>query len=266
MTEWWPFDRSRLEEWKRGWTEILAVSSAAAASLGLPRPGTLASDPVTALADAARAWLLGKRKTFRFSGREVTLTLSDISVEGVDVARFAGRYGRIRVTARDIQWDAYRLERLEIRARNVHLRLGVGMTLVAAPVFCEAFISASAVSCWLATVSPRLELVMRAGVPQIGLTGVPWVRLELEAGAEGRNISLRPRALQIFGQRVALRSPALFLSPPALPAGLILTSVSPAAGGFLVRGLFGEWQRSLSREAVERLLAGMRAGRDRLDF
>lgn len=266
MAEWWPFDRSRAEEWKRGWTEILAMSSAAAASIGLPPPGTLAADPLAALADTARVWLVGRKKTFRFAGSDVTLTISNISVEGVDPARFAGRPGRVRITARDIEWDGYRLERMEIRARNVRLRLGPRLTLAAEPVLYEAFISAATVSRWVAGVSPRLALAIRAGVPQIGLTGLPWVRLEVETGAEGRNISLRPRALHLFGQRVALRSPAFFMSPPELPAGLILTSVAPAPGGFVVQGLLTEWHRSLSREAVERLLAGMRAGRDRLDI
>jgi len=38
------------------------------------------------------------------------------------------------------------------------------------------------------------------------------------------------------------------------------------AGGFVVRGTLSEWQRSLSREGVERLLASMRAGKERLDI
>jgi hypothetical protein len=42
--------------------------------------------------------------------------------------------------------------------------------------------------------------------------------------------------------------------------------VEPVAGGFVVRVTLSEWQRSLSREGVERLLAGMRAGNDRLDL
>jgi LmeA-like phospholipid-binding len=265
MTEWWPFDRSRVEEWKRGWTEILALSSAAAAA-ALPQPGTPPADPFAALVDAARGWLVGKKRTFRFDGQDVTMTVSDISVEGVNLARLVGRSDCVRIAARDVQWDGYRLERMEIQARNVQLRPGVRLTMAAEPVFCEAFVSAATVSRWLAGVSPRLELAMRAGVPQIGLTGLPWGRLEVETGAEGRNISLRPRALHLFGQRVALRSPAFFLAPPELPAGLILTSVAPAPGGFLVRGLLTEWQRSLSREVVERIAAGMRAGRDRLDI
>ncbi len=266
MAEWWPFDRSRTDEWKRTWTEIISRSSAAAASIGLPQPGALAGDPFAVLVDAARAWLTGKKRTFRFSGHDLTLTLSDISMDGADLARIMGQYGKVRISARDVQWHVYQFERIDVRASNVHVRPGTRLTLVTAPVHGEAFISASFASSWLATVSPRLELAMVAGIPQIGVAGVPWVRLEMETGAEGHSIRLRPRALYLLDRRVSLRSPAFHLALPELPAGFMLTSVDPAPGGFLVRGLFSEWRRSLSRDDVERLLAGMRAGQDRLDI
>ncbi len=266
MAEWWPFDRSWADDWKRTWTEIISMSSASAASIGLPQPGTLPGDLFALLVDAARAWLTGKKRTFRFSGHDLTLTLSDISVEGADLARVMGQYGEVRISARDVQWHVYQLDRIEVRASHVHLRPGVRLTLVAAPVHCEAFVSASFASRWLATVSPRLELALVAGIPQVGVAGVPWVRLEVEAGAEGQSLRLRPRALYLLDWRVSLPSPAFYLSLPELPAGFMLTSVEPVPGGFLVRGLFSDWQRSLSRDDVERLLAGMRSGQDRLDI
>jgi len=260
MAEWWRFDRSWTDEWKRTWTEIVSMSSAAAASIGLPQPGTLPGDPFAVLVDAARAWLTGRKRTFRFAGHDLTLTLSDISVDGADLARVMGRYDQVRISARDVQWHVYQLERIEIRAGNVRVRPGARLTLVTAPVHCEAFISASVASSWLATVWPRLELTLVAGLPRVGVAGVPWVRLEVETGAEGQAVSLRPRALYLLDRRVSLRLPALHLALPELPAGFMLTSVEPAPGGFLVRGLFTEWQRSLSRDDLERLLAGMRAG------
>jgi hypothetical protein len=137
---------------------------------------------------------------------------------------------------------------------------------VAAPVLCEAFASAAFASRWLASVSSQLELVMQEGVPQVGVKGVPWLRLELQTGAEGRSISVRPRALYLLDRRVPLWSPAFFLPVPDLPDGFMLTSVEPAPGGFLIRGQFSEWQQSLSREAIERLLAAIRAGNERLDI
>jgi hypothetical protein len=42
----------------------------------------------------------------------------------------------------------------------------------------------------------------------------------------------------------------------------MLTSVEPAPGGFLMKGVLTEWQRSLSRADIERLLATIRAAKD----
>src|SRR5260370_1168586 len=146
MAEWWPFDRSWADEWKRNWTEVLNMSSAAAQSLGLPQPGILPGDPFTAIMDAARGWLIEKKRTFRFSGQDLTLVLSDLSVEGSDLGRVVGQYGQVRISARDVEWGGYQLGRMEIQARNVHLRPGVRPVLVVAPVLIEAFGAASAPS------------------------------------------------------------------------------------------------------------------------
>ena len=262
MVEWWPFDRSWVEEWQRNWIEILSMPSAAVTSADLP------GDPFAVMMAAAHAWLVGKKRTLRFSGREVTLVLANISVDGTDLARAVGQYGQVRITAQEVRWDIHQLERVEIRARNVHLQPGASPILVAAPVLWEAFVSAPAASRWLATAVTRFKMALDAGPrgPQIRLAGMPWARLEVETGAEGRSIRIRPRALQLLTRRVPLRCPAFNLSLPALPRGVMLTSAEPAPGGFVVRGLLSEWQRSLSRDDIEGLLAGMRAGKERLDI
>ena len=79
-------------------------------------------------------------------------------------------------------------------------------------------------------------------------------------------MNVRPRALHLGGRRLSLWSPTFSVSVPELPGGAMLTSVQPVAGGFVMGGMISDWQRSLSREGVERLLAGMRAGNDRLDL
>ena len=66
MADWWPFDRSWADEWRRSVAGMLSASSSAAASLGLPQPRTLPGDPFGMLVDAARTWLTGKKRTFRF--------------------------------------------------------------------------------------------------------------------------------------------------------------------------------------------------------
>jgi hypothetical protein len=267
MADWWPFDRSWVDEWRRSVTGMLSASSAAAASLGLPQPGTLPGDPFGLLVDAASTWLTGKKRTLRFPEGDLTMVLTDISVQGSDVARFVGQYGQARILARDVEWGGYQFERMEIQVKNVHLRPGTRPVLVAAPVLCEGFMPAEAASRWLATISSQLELVLQDGVPQVGVIGAPWARLEVEAGAEGRSVHIRPRALRLGDLRLSLWwSPTFNMSMPELPGGAMLTSVEPVAGGFVMRGMLGEWQRSLSREGVERLLAGMRAGNDRLDL
>ncbi|HET9970702.1 MAG TPA: hypothetical protein VFQ68_20875, partial [Streptosporangiaceae bacterium] len=192
MAEWWPFDRFR----------------AAAQSLGLPTPGILPGDPFSALVDAARAWLINKERTISFGGGELTMTLTDISVQGSDVARLVGQYGQVRFTARDVTWGDQEFQKLEIQARNVHLRPGARPLLVVAPVLVEAFVTVAAASRFLASVSSRLELTVSGGVPQVGVIGAPWLRLEVETGAGGESLRVQPRALHLFEQRLALWSPA----------------------------------------------------------
>jgi hypothetical protein len=259
-------DRRLFEEWKRNLTDVFSLTSAAAASLGLPQPGLLAGDPFTVITDTARNWLIGKKRTFSFAGQDLTLVLEDLSVEGSDLARALGQYGQVRLLARDVEWAGYRLERLEVLARNVHLRPGARPVLVAAPIRCEAFLSAQAATRWLASVSPRLELAIQEGVPQVGLAGAPWLRLEVEPGAGGQSIRVVPRALHVLDRRLALRVPAFHVPLPELPVDdVLLTSVEPAPGGFVLRGVLSEWQRPLSRADLERLLATMRGGRDQPD-
>ena len=258
-----PFGRSWAEEWKRNLSEVLSLSASAAAALGLPAPAALAGDSFAALIDATRSWLIGKKRTFSFAGQDLTLVLEDLSVEGSDLARAIGQYGQVRLLARDVEWSGYRFERIEIHARNVHLRPGARPTLVAAPVLFEAFISASAASAYLATVSPRLELTMNVGVPQVGLVGAPWVRLELAAGAGGQSIRVQPRAVYLLDWRVSVPAPSFDVPLPPLPLDdVLLTSAEPAPGGFLVKGILPEWQRSLSRDDLDRILSAIRGGRD----
>ena len=114
-------------------------------------------------------------------------------------------------------------------------------------------------------MSRRLTLTMRAGVPQIGVAGARWARLEVEAGARG-SIRIQPRALHLLGRRLPLRFPAFHVSLPVLPGGIMLTSAVPASEGLVLRGVVSEWQRPLSGEDIERLVAAMHKGEDSLDI
>src|ERR1035441_7821173 len=224
--EWWPFDRSWADEWKRNWTEILNMTSAASASMGLPLPKTLPGDPFAAIVEAARGWLIGKKRTFRFSGHELTLVVDDISIQGVDLARVVGQYGQVRVPDLDVHWDGYELERVEVQVRNVHLRPSVRPTLVAAPVLFEAFVSAAAVSRRLAVVSGLLELVLLDGVPPIRRPGAG-----APAGAVG-GVRLGRGRVPAAGRRVrAARAGPAGRRPADRPGGRAVGAPGSAGGG-----------------------------------
>jgi hypothetical protein len=155
-------------------------------------------------------------------------------------------------------WGGQEFERLEVQVRNVHLRPGARPLLVVAPVLVEAFVTVEAASRFLASVSSLLELIVSDGVPQVGVIGAPWLRFEVETGAGGESLRVQPRALRLFDQRLALWSPAFHLPVPSLPSGIVLTSVEAAAGGFTVRGVLSEWQRSVAREDLDKLLTVIR--------
>ena len=266
MAEWWPLGRSWAGDWPRNWLDMLSESSGLFASLVLPSPATLPGDPFAAVVGAARACLVGKPRSFRISGHELTLTLTDITVEGTDMARAVGQYGQVRIAAQDVEWDGNQLGRLEVLARNVHLRPGGQPTLIVAPLLVEAFIPAPVASRWLAAASPELRLALLDGVPQLSLERAPWARLEVEADAEGRCILIRPRALYLRDRRWSLRFPAFAMARPPLPRGFLLTAAVATPGGFVVSGTLSEYQKPLTRAYLERLLAGMRGGGEHLDL
>jgi hypothetical protein len=264
----WPFDYHRwLDEWKRGLTELLSLPSAVGASIGLPFPQTLPGDPFGLIVDVVRARLIGQNRTFRVNGRDLTLVLDNISVDGTDLARSVGQYGEVRIGARDVEWDGGRVERMEIQARNVHLWPAASPTLVAAPVRWEVLIPASSASSWLATVAPRFEVAFDTNGPHIGLAGrAPWARVEVGAGADGRSVRLQPRALRLGGRRVPMRLPAYHVSLPMLPRDVMLTSVEPDPAGVVVRGFLSEWRRPLSIGDVAGFVTALLAGKGRIDI
>ena len=213
MADWWPFDRSWADELKRNWTEVLNMSSAAAQSLGLPQPGFLPGDPFGAIVDAARTWLVGKRRTIRFSGHELTMVLTDISVEGSELGRALGQYDQVRFTARDVRLAGHQFERVEVRARNVHLRPGPGPVLVVAPVLVEAFVAAPVASRWLASRVPPAGADHAgrhpAGRPGQSAMGAP-------GGGSGRRRRIPPRPAAGPAPARAAAVPALPGFPPAV--------------------------------------------------
>jgi hypothetical protein len=62
---------------------------------------------------------------------------------------------------------------------------------------------------------------------------------------------------------VSVPAPSFDVPLPPMPLDdVLLTSVDSAPGGFLIRGVLPEWQRSLSRDDLDRLLSAIRTPRD----
>jgi len=72
--------------------------------------------------------------------------------------------------------------------------------------------------------------------------------------------------VHVLDRRLSLPGvPAFHVPLPELPFDVSLTSVQPAPGGFVLRGVLEEWQRPLSRSDLDRLLAKLRGGQDQLE-
>ena len=246
---------------------MLSASSAAAASLGLPQPGTLPGDPFGLLVDAARTWLTGKKRTFRFPEGDLTMVLD----------RHLGAGVRPRPVHRPVRPGPHpgpgrRMGRLPVRAdgdtRSRTCTCGRARGRCWWPRRCSARGSCRPrprpagwppcrpCSSWCcATASRRSAWSARRG------RGSRWRR----ARRAGPCTSARAPCAWATCACPCGRRPSA-CQCPSCPAGPCSPRCEPVAGGFVMRGMLSEWQRSLSREGVERLLAGMRAGNDRLDL
>jgi hypothetical protein len=259
----WPFDQIRPEDWQRRWMDMMSSSAKA---VGMPVAATL--DPIGAVLDAARERLIGHRKTFRIQDRDVTMVLDEITMSGAELGRSVGQYGEVRITAHDVETDAGSLERLELRAGNVHLRVGPGTpTLVAAPVHWEITASVATVQEWLIRLAPHLDVSVDGPTPLVGLARrLRWIRMEFEPIAEGHSVRLVPRMLHTGSRRARLRLPSYNVALPALKDGDWISEVALRDGGVVIRGVRSEWQRSLSRADVDRIVKTLRSAGGRLNL
>ncbi|HEY6296803.1 MAG TPA: hypothetical protein VIX15_14170, partial [Streptosporangiaceae bacterium] len=80
----------------------------------------------------------------------------------------------------------------------------------------------------------------------------------------GQSIRIQPRAVYVLDWRLPVPAPSFDVPLPPLPLDdVMITSVEPAPGGFLIKGTLPEWQHSLSRDDLDRLLAIIRGSKDR---
>jgi hypothetical protein len=230
-----PFD-----QWARNW---LGFVSSATAAAGNTAARMLPVDPFAPLIDVVRKRLIGRRRSFRVEDREVSFVLAGLKFDTGELLRAVGQYGEVALTLEDLEWEQGRVERLEVRACNVHVRPAVSPELVTAPVQWEAHVSAEQVTSWCARLAPALTVTIGEDGVRVGLAArLPGTRLHLEPFADGRSIRLVPRALQVGQRRLGLRLPGYSVPLRELSPDVLVTEVELDGHRAIIRGLRTEWR------------------------
>jgi LmeA-like phospholipid-binding len=225
---------------------------------------------IQSIAAAARIGLIGRRVTLRFGATDVRLELTALVVQPDSIGAAFGQFDDVRLSAKEVEWAKGRLKQIVVVARNAHLRLGVALTLVAAPVEIEAIIDQSDLDCWLARRSDHLSVRLGDdGTVRVGLAGRPRLGyLEVEPGVEGDVIRLSPRRYVGFGRGMTgliRHLPDVRLALPTLPGGLRTTDVEVGPGQLRVRGVIDEWREPLSPQQLLDLARRLRKPGARVD-
>ena len=260
MTGSWPIDPRRVDEWTRNW---LALFSSAMQSASVMAPYTLPADAFAPIIDAIRARLHGRQRTLRVGDRDIKFVLVDVTIDGSELLRSVGQYGEVHLTARDVEWDGGRVERLAIHAHNVHVRPGTSPVLVAAPIKLEAHLTQAQLSAWCARLAPRLRLRFNDDVPQFQLAGrVPWARLDVSLLASCQAVRVVPRAVRLGSCRIGLRLPGHSIPVRWLPPDHLLTEIEVNTSEIILRGLRTEWQLPVTTSDIQKLVASFYGGSD----
>jgi hypothetical protein len=204
---------------------------------------------IQSVAAAARTGLVGRPVTLRFGSTDVRLVLTDLVVQPDPVGAAFGQFDDVRLSARDVKWDGGQLNQLVVVCKNVHLRLGTTLTLVAAPIHVEITVDQSALDGWLTHRSDRVAL--RLGdddTVRVELTGHSGLGVEVHPSVEGDVVRLAPSSLVGFGRRFKLtrRLPVVRLRLPRLPPGLRITGLAVSGCELRAFGAFDEWREPLS--------------------
>jgi hypothetical protein len=77
---------------------------------------------------------------------------------------------------------------------------------------------------------------------------------------------VQPQALNLGHRRIRLRAPGCNVALRSLPSQVLVTRVEALAREVVVGGIYTEWQRTVSRQEVQRLLTSLRSGRARVDI
>jgi hypothetical protein len=221
-----------------------------------------------AVVATARARLVGRPIAVHVGGFDAVMTLRDVVVAPGSLGVVVGQLDDVHLVADDVQWRGQRIERVTIACRNVHLRPGLGLILVSAPVEITLVIADDDIDGWLADYLRHVHLwVGKDKVARAALAKHPRLGyIELDHVLDGDDILLRPRKIIALGRRLPARwLPERRIRKPDLPPGMRVQDVRTGEGQVIVELAVDTWRYRLSPWLLTELLRRVARAQDELD-
>ncbi len=249
-------------DWTGAWQKWMSPGSRSetGSDAGGPAAGIWGSLMVR-LVSAVKERVLGRRLTVPTRTGDVDFTLSEVDTV-VDPSLLAmGRMDDVTLGASDLTWNQLTCARAVATMRNVHLRGTGSPDLMAAPLDLCLTLRQEDLDRLTQTYRPdiALEVTQDDRILARWQRHPDWGHLEVEAGADGTRVWIRPRRL-VRGSRAldAVRRipPVAFRLP--LPAERVkVLSVEAKDGAVELRGQVDELRIPLGSAGPEQLLRRM---------
>lgn len=224
------------------------------------------------LVSVASSSLAGRRLETVIGGEKVLLVLDRMRVEPPHYGPLVGQYGEVQVDVHDLRWRDRRIDRITVRAENVHLEPGVPTTLVAAPVMVSATLDQPEIAALLAEAQPRVDIGLVDGVATARLLGREgWGHVEIVPSLWGESVRLQPLSVVVRGHRfrtIARLLPRIDMRLPPAPLGGRFTAVAIEGDRLRLDAVVDQWREPLQPSQLQDLDRRIRrpgAGTFRLD-
>lgn len=208
--------------------------------------------------------LRGRDLTLRFGAAEVRLVLEELRGAAPPLGPPIGQFGDIEADLVDVRWgNEGRLDRVAVRARNVHVQPGTPAVVVAAPVEVRAVVGQETLDQLVAAAAPRIAVELGGDTARARWVGRERLgHVEVEGRTEGDDVVLVPTAA-VVGESRRLRVPPRVAPriripvPDALRSGRI-GEVAVAGGELVVSGSLAEWREPVTPLQLEQIIRGIR--------
>lgn len=228
-------------------------------SSGLDRytvgPGRLLVDVV----ESSMSGLLGRELDVTFGTSRAQMRPVTLRLDPAPLGIATGRLDRVEVRLDDVRWPAGRIDRLQLRARSVHITPGVTPALVAGPIDLTATLHQATLDDWLTSLGVDWG-VRLAGDGWVEVTWPGrerWGHAVFSATARDRTLHLAPEEVVVRGRRVR-RAVQRYAKPltvtlPRLPGDARVIRVLPRRGLVEVRAIVDELREPVTIRQLDQM-------------